>query len=370
MKKTPKKERKSNIEILRIISMCLIIYHHFALYSGILEGQEINKTLIFGILGGIGGKIGVACYILITGYFGVGKEFNTKRIFKLWLQTFCYSVGFWLFFRLTGKSELNKVDTVKTFLPLVYNKYWFITSYIYLMILTPFINKFLNGLKRQDYKKVIVILTIFFVMVPTIFYSSEMIGGANPLIGTVLFVYLYIIGGYINLYGLKFFENNKIKNIILILLGYIIVTFIALIGKKIQQYNVFWNNLFSYYREVNSIFILLPSISLFYIFKKIDIGCNKIINYIAGLSLGVYFLHENFFMRDLLWHEIFTVQKVENLPGGLITGLVIICILFYVITAVIEFFRVNLIEKNVLKSNKLNKLFAKIDSYMSLNANR
>lgn len=370
MSKTLKKERKSNIELLRIVSMCLIIYHHFALYSGILEEQEINKTLIFGILGGIGGKIGVACYILITGYFGVGKEFNTKKIFKLCLQTFCYSVGFGLFFRITGMVELNKIDTVKTFFPLVYNRYWFITSYVYLMILTPFINKLLNGLKRQDYKKVIIIMTIFFVVVPTIFYSSEMIGGSNPLIGTVLFVYLYMVGGYINLYGLKYFENRKIKNIILIFLGYIIIIFIALIGKKIQQYNVLWNNLFGYYREVNSIFILVPSISLFYIFKEIDIGCNKIINYIAGLSLGVYFLHENFFMRDILWHEIFTIQKIKNLPGGLITGLVIICILFYVSTAVIEFFRVNLIEKNVLKSKKINKLFEKIDGYMSLNTNK
>ncbi len=29
MKEMIKKERKSNIELLRIISMCLIIYHHF-----------------------------------------------------------------------------------------------------------------------------------------------------------------------------------------------------------------------------------------------------------------------------------------------------------------------------------------------------
>ena len=63
MKEMIKKERKSNIELLRIISMCLIIYHHFSLNLGIIEGYDISKTMIFGILGGIGGKIGVVCYL-------------------------------------------------------------------------------------------------------------------------------------------------------------------------------------------------------------------------------------------------------------------------------------------------------------------
>ena len=147
MKEMIKKERKSNIELLRIISMCLIIYHHFSLNLGIIEGYDISKTMIFGILGGIGGKIGVVCYVLTTGYFSVEKDFNVKRVFKLWLQIFCYSVGFMLFFRITGIEKLNNVDTIKTFFPFAYNQYWFMTAYLYLMVLTPFINKLLNVLK-------------------------------------------------------------------------------------------------------------------------------------------------------------------------------------------------------------------------------
>lgn len=222
MKEMIKKERKSNIELLRIISMCLIIYHHFSLNLGIIEGYDISKTMIFGILGGIGGKIGVVCYVLTTGYFSVEKDFNVKRVFKLWLQIFCYSVGFMLFFRITGIEKLNNVDTIKTFFPFAYNQYWFMTAYLYLMVLTPFINKLLNILKQQDYKKMIVVLTIFLVIIPTIFYTNGMIGSTLTPIGVILFVYLYIIGGYIKLYGLKFFENKKAKNMFLIVLGYVI----------------------------------------------------------------------------------------------------------------------------------------------------
>ena len=54
-----KKNRDSNIELLRIIAMCLIIFHHMALNTGIVDGYTINGNMIFGIIGGIGGKIGV-----------------------------------------------------------------------------------------------------------------------------------------------------------------------------------------------------------------------------------------------------------------------------------------------------------------------
>ena len=144
-----KKNRDSNIELLRIIAMCLIIFHHMALNTGIVDGYTINGNMIFGIIGGIGGKIGVVIFLLITGYFSINKNFSFKKVFILWLQIFCYSVGFMLVFRLTGIEKWSKVDTLKTFFPLAYNQYWFITTYLYLLLLIPFINKFLNSLTKE-----------------------------------------------------------------------------------------------------------------------------------------------------------------------------------------------------------------------------
>lgn len=41
-----KKNRDSNIELLRIIAMCLIIFHHMALNTGIVDGYTINGNMI------------------------------------------------------------------------------------------------------------------------------------------------------------------------------------------------------------------------------------------------------------------------------------------------------------------------------------
>lgn len=362
-----KKNRDSNIELLRIIAMCLIIFHHMALNTGIVDGYTVNGNMIFGIIGGIGGKIGVVIFLLITGYFSINKNFSFKKVFILWLQIFCYSVGFMLVFRLTEIEKLSKVDTLKTFFPLAYNQYWFITAYLYLLLLIPFINKFLNSLTKENYNKVLVVLTIIFVVIPTIFYSNGLIGSTQTSMGILLFIYVYILGAYIRLYGIKFFENRKLRNIILICLGYIIVFAIVLIGKKLEQKNIFWSNLFAYYREMNSIFILVPSIALFYIFKEWKLRYNKVINYFASISFAVYLFHESNFMRYRLWHNIFGMEFINNIPGGVFSTLIIVTISFYLITAIIEFLRKNIIEKNILKLKSLNRLFDRVDNFMNLN---
>ena len=361
-----KKSRDSNIELLRIVAMCLIIFHHLALNTGIIDGYTLSKTMIFGIMGGIGGKIGVVIFVLITGYFSINKNFSFKKVFILWFQIFCYSVGFMLIFRLTGIEKLGTVDTVKTFFPLAYNQYWFITVYLYLLLLTPFINKFLNSLSKENYQKLLLILTIIFVIIPTVFYTNLLIGSTLTPIGILLFIYVYILGGYIRLYGIKFFENKKLRNIILICLGYIVVLAIVLIGKKLELHNRFWGNLFAYYREMNSVFILVPSIALFYIFKEWKLKSNRVINYFASISFAVYLFHESNFMRYRLWHNIFGIDFIQKIPGGPLSTLIIAIISFYLITAVIEFLRKNIIEKNVLKIKPLNRLFNKVDNFMIL----
>ena len=360
------KKRNFNIELLRIIAMCLIVFHHMALNIGIVEGNNIDINMIFGIIGGIGGKIGVVVYILITGYFYINKDFSMKKVFTLWFQIFCYSVGFMLIFRILGIEKLSKVDTIKTFFPLAYNQYWFITAYLYLILLVPFINKFLNGFSKENYNKLLVLLSVIFVIIPTLFYTNKLIGSTNTPIGILLFIYVYIIGAYIRLYGISFFKNRKLRNIAIIILGYIALAVIVLIGKKLEQKNIFWSNLFSYYREMNSIFILIPSISLFYIFKEWKLKHNVIINYLASISFPVYLLHENNFIRYRLWHNVFNMEFINNIPGGVFTTLVCTIISFYFITAIIEVLRKNIIEKNVLKIKSLNKLFKKVDNYMIL----
>lgn len=74
-----KKQRNSNLELLRIISMFLIVLGHFAWQTN----WSVNNDTSLIRLGAIhclwiGGKLGVNLFILISGYFLINSKFKLK----------------------------------------------------------------------------------------------------------------------------------------------------------------------------------------------------------------------------------------------------------------------------------------------------
>lgn len=71
--------RKSNIELLRMVSMFLIVLHHYCVNSGFMEIMDLSQvtpnTLLVQFMS-FGGKVGVNVFLIISGYFmirGGGK---------------------------------------------------------------------------------------------------------------------------------------------------------------------------------------------------------------------------------------------------------------------------------------------------------
>lgn len=74
-----KQERNSNFEILRIISMIMIIAHHYAVHGFVSNDLEYSfNRYIVGILS-LGGKLGNTIFILISGYFMVNSRITKKK---------------------------------------------------------------------------------------------------------------------------------------------------------------------------------------------------------------------------------------------------------------------------------------------------
>lgn len=68
---TPK-IRDSNIELFRIIMMLSIVTHHYVVSSGITDIIAIppySWQAYFLYIFGLWGKIGINCFVLITGYY-------------------------------------------------------------------------------------------------------------------------------------------------------------------------------------------------------------------------------------------------------------------------------------------------------------
>ena len=78
--------RESNIELLRIVSMVLIIMHHFSVHGTFPFTPELTFNKVFLQVFGLGGKAGVVAFVMITGHFMVSSSFKLHKFGKLVVQ--------------------------------------------------------------------------------------------------------------------------------------------------------------------------------------------------------------------------------------------------------------------------------------------
>ena len=151
------KIRNSNLELLRIFSMALIIMHHYAFHSNLeIISPVIHQVLLWG------GKIGVMSFLLITGYFQVNSQFKCKKLFKLVFQVLFYSYIYLLLFFIFDRNTLTFQNKTFLIIPLLSKNYWFISIYVFLYILSPFLNKIIKGFSKNTFKHLLILFIIFF----------------------------------------------------------------------------------------------------------------------------------------------------------------------------------------------------------------
>ena len=328
--------------------MILIIGHHYALYSGFTftENISINKLIVQFLT--IGGKVGVNIFIIITGYFMINSRFKIKKLLNLIFQTFTYTFIFLIINFFIG--SLNIKDTLKSIFPVIYSQYWFITDYIILYIFSPFINKFIRNINENDMKKLILMLVIIFSIMPTFVFARFEISNL------VWFLLLYIIGAYINKYY-QIKNNSKRNDIIIAILSYLsifgTIILFDLLSSKIRLFD----GRELHFTAMNSTLVLISSIFIFLTFKNIKINKSKFINRVASTVLGVYVIHENVFMRDIIWKKILNCTKYVNSNYFIISSVTSIAIVF-IIASLIEFLRQETIGKfqNKMIEKILNRM--------------
>jgi hypothetical protein len=335
-----KPARNSSIELLRIISMVMITFHHFACHGG-FDWQAADATIPHFWYNFIvmGGKIGVDIFILISGYFLISNNdsiFNIKRILKFWGQVVFYSVAIFIIFCALGISDFGIKPLIKTFFPITFSSWWFASTYFVLFIIHPFLNKLLNGLNQKNYQSLLVMLVILWSLLPTL---TNLEYQGNSL---TWFITLYAIAGYARLYGFNKKFSSKhyfIFGLIFSILTYSTSAVFTIMGSK---WNIFIR--ITYFYDQEKISVLLISLSLFMAFATLKINHNKWINIIASAAFGVYLIHDSNIIRPFLWLEVFkNAQHQDSLL--LIPYSIVVVAIVYIVCTVIDLIRQRVIEK-------------------------
>ena len=302
------KPRESNLELLRILAMFFIVMHHFAVHGGGQLIQVFSANHLWTEFLALWGKLGVNLFILITGFFYIKSLPKISSVMLLWLTTLSYSIVLYLVFILLGRS-FSVIDFVKVMFPVTFTQYWFISSYVALILLVPFLNVGLHNLNKKQYEILLVVLGIIWSVIPSLMILPPLSGNKWYFSYLSWFVFLYCLSGYIRLYMVDKISEYKISRVrfVFIIAASCVFLWVLFCNYQYHSGTKIWRN-WRYFSDMNNIFTLVASVSLFLVFFKINIGYNKSINIIAGTMLGVYLIHDNRFVRHWLWDYVWGVK--------------------------------------------------------------
>ena len=156
------KHRQSNIELLRIISMFMIVISHYNFFGIVNNSNVFNKGSFFNQIissGCILGDIGVGLFFSITGFFLCQQQkfifpkkfFNTILYYSL-ISLVIVSICTLAHIEVC-MDEKNLVNLIirTLFIPVTGSVWWFVTAYFALVLFSTQINRFivlLNIFKR------------------------------------------------------------------------------------------------------------------------------------------------------------------------------------------------------------------------------
>lgn len=366
--------RNSNIELLRIVSMGLIILFHFSVHGPWPEDGVLGTDIAVGILA-FGGKLGVNCFVLITGYFMTRSSVRVASVLRVVFETWFYSFALLALFAVLDPALITQERLEKAVLPLISGEYWFMTNFVALMVLSPFLNLLFAHLGAAGKGRLAAIGFVMLSIVPTLTTF-------NPLGSDLLwFLYLYLMGGWIrDLLGgeegvlhragaLRWIDPAQLTvrfgGIPMaaagILASWAIIAAIccaqAWLGfdRVNAQYPV-WQYMIPTY---------LASLGALVASAQLKMAPSRAVNALAKCALGVYLIHDNPFVRAWLWPHFAAVYAAG--PAAVIAASLLAAAGVYAVGAAIDGLRIALLERPLFRwiNRRFGERLAAVDRWFA-----
>ena len=286
-------KREQSIELLRIVLMTLIVFGHFigfGYHSKVNPDGTLNLSAYLSPLY----LYHVDAFVFISGYFGINlkwRKFILLIVKMVIYSLFAIGLASLLMpdFRITISSLLNNMY------PFSACDWWFMAQYLFLMLLSPFINAGMEKLERKQ----ATILTI--VLYLSWFRCTS-----------VLLLFIYTLGRYLRKYPCTFIENYA---------GKIFVTSVAVffaLNYYLMNEGIYIQKMYDYMSPFN----VISAVAIFYVFKRWHITWSGIGKIASGV-LAAYLITTHELPRQAFNDYFFELEQ-GNTRALLLTSLIVV----------------------------------------------
>lgn len=302
------KNRQSNIELLRVLSMLMVIGLHCNYVS-------LGKPTAQSIMDDSSGEsiriflenlciVSVNTFVLISGYFGI--RLRKDKLLSYLYQIFFFATVVLLCFILF-QVPLSFIDSIKFYYS-YFSFNWFVPAYLCLMLFSPIINSVFD---TDNVKRIGVYLLLLFVVDVVMGYVLPSVRGIGAENGySVLhLLFIYCLGRiiYIQKESGKRLWNSNVWVYLSVFLLIVVLNSIYSYGFYYYQW-YHWNPL-----SYNNPMVIIGSVCLFLAFASIRMK-SITVNWLASSAFSVFLLQANTLVYPLF---IENNQQLYNTYSGI-----------------------------------------------------
>lgn len=324
-----KRERQSNIELLRILVMLGVVVLHMNLY-GLKIAAEFSGKFIFMHFTESLFICAVNVFVLITGYFSYKiNKISVRKIIELIVEVILVKEALYITYSILQRTPISLSTIITNLIP---NNY-FVILYCVLLCMAPFIAKLFGVLCEKQLKyfvcSILIVFSCYTFMTDaleaisrTSFAGINSIGlyGDQQGYTIINFMLVYIVGAYLRITNVQY---NLKNSIVLYMVSTMLIFFAALVSVRYSFAQISYN--------YNNPLVIFQAVGLFMIFKNLSIGSHKIINVLAKSSFMTYLIHPAILI-------LIPFDKMMTLPAYLyIIISILLPIIIYLVGWLVDF---------------------------------
>lgn len=301
-----KTERKTYLDILRILALFLVIFHHtmgMELYK-FTKGVDRWLYMVISVFT----IINVPMFFMISGATLLEKTESWKDLFTKRISRFLIAIFIFVFAFIVFENRINGIDDM-SMLDCIFDifaknvaglySYWYIYSYLGLLVLLPFFRRIAKDFTKSDFWIIFILHFAFCSLIPIVnvylqkyeIRSFVVSGNFQIPIITINTFFYPLVGYYVeHKVDIRSFSKKKI-------FGLIVLSGIGIIVSAyfMRYYGVPQNSFSVYLRLFESVTTVAVYILVKYfcvvvspnLFKN---KVSKVIAFVSALTFGMYLI--------------------------------------------------------------------------------
>ncbi|MBQ8822334.1 MAG: acyltransferase family protein [Lachnospiraceae bacterium] len=337
------KKRIVSVELLRIISMMMVVMLHYLskgeLLKSLIGEVDINGYIAWGLESFC--IVAVNVYMLISGYFLVESKFRPGRLVELICQVLFYAVGVTIVLILAGMLSPGALDIyqlIQYVFPIQMEHYWFASAYVGMYLFAPILAAGVKNMEKRQLQFTIGLLLLFYSVMKTI--APVQLTLDEKGYDAIWFMCVFLVAAYIRLYGIPVFDSVR-KGMVFYVVFVVFIFGWSMVLRWICLSTGLIKGVVQGAYHYNHVLNLLAAMALFCGFIHWNIPqegrAAKFICKIAPYTFGVYLLHEHIEIR-WLW-PVWCGADVAESPLMMVVRALVSVVLVFVVGILVDMLR-------------------------------